>query len=198
MAQIIVVDDEVGIRLIVSPRSFDIATGVHGLEPPALDETEMAHDAAQGGEFARNQHRPQTWFLHTFQFSNDHFPEVVEERSESGQFVGRGWRVLHGRSMASARFGCMELLDSAQREEISDRLVDWKIDGEVLRRTFVFGDFVEAMGFVTRVAILAEKANHHPDIDIRWNKLTLALTTHDAGGLTDQDVGLAEKIDGLS
>lgn len=92
----------------------------------------------------------------------------------------------------------MPVLTPEQRADLSDRLVDWTVDGELLRRTFVLGDFTEAMGFVTRVAILAEKANHHPDIDIRWNKVTLVLTTHDAGGLTDNDVALAEKIDQLS
>lgn len=91
----------------------------------------------------------------------------------------------------------MPVLTSAQRDELPDRLVDWTVDGELLRRTFVFGDFTEAMGFVTRVAILAEKANHHPDIDIRWNKVTLVLTTHDAGGLTENDMALAEKVDQL-
>lgn len=91
----------------------------------------------------------------------------------------------------------MDVSNSHDRDEILSRLVDWSIDGETLRRTFVFGDFTEAMGFVTRVAIQAEKANHHPDIDIRWNEVTLALTTHDAGGLTDKDVALAEKIDRL-
>lgn len=91
----------------------------------------------------------------------------------------------------------MAVLTSEQRAELPDRLVDWTVDGELLRRTFVFADFTEAMGFVTRVAILAEKANHHPDIDIRWNKVTLVLTTHDAGGLTERDATLAERIDGL-
>lgn len=91
----------------------------------------------------------------------------------------------------------MPVLTPDQRDEIPHRLVDWTLDGESLRRTFVFSDFTEAMGFVTRVAILAEKANHHPDIDIRWNKVTLVLTTHDAGGLTDRDVEMAEKIDHL-
>lgn len=91
----------------------------------------------------------------------------------------------------------MPVLTSEQRDELPDRLVDWTVDGELLRRTFIFGDFTEAMGFVTRVAILAEKANHHPDIDIRWNKVTLVLTTHDAGGLTENDVALAEKVDQL-
>lgn len=92
----------------------------------------------------------------------------------------------------------MPVLNSEQRADVSDRLADWTVEGETLRRTFVLGDFTEAMGFVTRVAILAEKANHHPDIDIRWNKVTLVLTTHDAGGLTDNDVDLAEKIDRLN
>ena len=92
----------------------------------------------------------------------------------------------------------MPVLNAEQREELLTRLVDWAIEDDTLRRTFVFPDFVGSMGFVTRVAILAEKANHHPDIDIRWNKVTLALTTHDAGGLTEKDADLAEKIDDLS
>jgi 4a-hydroxytetrahydrobiopterin dehydratase len=53
------------------------------------------------------------------------------------------------------------------------------------------------MGFVTKVALAAEKANHHPDIDIRWNKVTLALTTHDEGGLSRRDAELAQRIDAL-
>ena len=56
-------------------------------------------------------------------------------------------------------------------------------------------DFKEAMGFVTRVALSCEVADHHADIDIRWNKVTLALTTHDAGGLTHKDTALATEID---
>lgn len=91
----------------------------------------------------------------------------------------------------------MALLTNAERQELTTSLVDWTIDGELLRRTFVLRDFVEAMGFVAQVALLAEKANHHPDIDIRWNRVTLALTTHDAGGLTDKDANLARRIDGL-
>jgi len=72
----------------------------------------------------------------------------------------------------------------------------WDLDGEVLTRTFVLSDFGEAMGFVTRVAVAADRVDHHPDIDIRWNKVTLTLTTHSAGGLTDQDLSLAAEIDG--
>lgn len=91
----------------------------------------------------------------------------------------------------------MPTLTPEERSELPNRLVGWVVDGEVLRRTFVLRDFVEAIGLVAKVALIAEKANHHPDIDIRWNRVTLALTTHDAGGLTDRDVALAEGIDGL-
>ncbi|MEX1274368.1 MAG: 4a-hydroxytetrahydrobiopterin dehydratase, partial [Bacteroidota bacterium] len=58
-------------------------------------------------------------------------------------------------------------------------------------------DFVHAMGFVNSVALLAEGMDHHPDIDIRWNKVTLTLSTHSAGGLTENDFKLAKAIDGL-
>jgi 4a-hydroxytetrahydrobiopterin dehydratase len=63
---------------------------------------------------------------------------------------------------------------------------------------FQFKDFPAAVKFVNAVAELAEEAQHHPDIDIRWNKVTLALTTHDAGGLTEKDFLLAKKSDELS
>ena len=76
-------------------------------------------------------------------------------------------------------------------------LRDWHRTGNEIVKTFEFGDFVHAMGFVNSVALCAEKANHHPDIDIRWNKVTLSLSTHSAGGLTDLDFDLARTIDGL-
>ena len=74
----------------------------------------------------------------------------------------------------------------------------WKRSGSVISRTFQFKDFVVAMKFVNAVARLAEKAWHHPDIDIRWNKVTLALTTHSEGGLTRKDFQLAAKFDALA
>jgi 4a-hydroxytetrahydrobiopterin dehydratase len=73
----------------------------------------------------------------------------------------------------------------------------WERIGDEIRRTFVYEDFVRAMGFVQSVALLAEKMNHHPDIDIRWNKVILALSTHSAGGLTEKDFALAEQINDL-
>ena len=72
---------------------------------------------------------------------------------------------------------------------------DWKKRGATITRTFEFKDFPAAIKFVNAVAKLAEKAWHHPDIDIRWNKVTLTLTTHDAGGLTERDFSLAKKFD---
>ncbi len=74
---------------------------------------------------------------------------------------------------------------------------DWERTGNEIRRTVVCEDFVRAMGFVQSVALLAEKMNHHPDIDIRWNKVILALSTHSAGGLTEKDFELAKQINAL-
>jgi 4a-hydroxytetrahydrobiopterin dehydratase len=74
----------------------------------------------------------------------------------------------------------------------------WQQQGDAISRTFQFKDFPAAMKFVDAVAGLAEQAWHHPDIDIRWNKVTLTLTTHDAGGLTQKDFELARQFDQLS
>ncbi|MGI9649082.1 MAG: 4a-hydroxytetrahydrobiopterin dehydratase [Acidimicrobiia bacterium] len=74
---------------------------------------------------------------------------------------------------------------------------DWERDGESISRTFVFSDFTGSVGFVVRVGFLAEAANHHPDIDIRWNRVTLVLSTHEAGALTALDTSLAAAIDEL-
>lgn len=74
----------------------------------------------------------------------------------------------------------------------------WTKRGAVIRRTYAFADFVAAIRFVGLVAKAAEKAAHHPDIDIRWSKVTLALTTHDAGGLTAKDFALAARCDALA
>jgi 4a-hydroxytetrahydrobiopterin dehydratase len=73
----------------------------------------------------------------------------------------------------------------------------WQLNDGKISRTFEFKDFPAAIKFVEVVAALAEEAWHHPDIDIRWNKVTLTLTTHDAGGLTDKDFALARQFDQL-
>lgn len=89
----------------------------------------------------------------------------------------------------------MEKLTPAQIEGIPASLPGWAVEGDSLRRTYEFSDFVGAMAFVTKVALVAEKANHHPDIDIRWNTVTLVLSTHHAGGLTEKDTTLAAELD---
>ncbi len=77
------------------------------------------------------------------------------------------------------------------------KLKGWKLVKGEITKTFGLKDFIHAMGFVNSVALLAEKANHHPDIDIRWNKVTLTLCTHSAGGLTEKDFMLAKEIESL-
>ncbi len=72
-------------------------------------------------------------------------------------------------------------------------LPSWTRRNGTIRRTFEFVDFVGSMKFVNAVAKAAEKAQHHPDIDIRWNKVTLVLVSHDEGGLTGKDFALAAK-----
>jgi 4a-hydroxytetrahydrobiopterin dehydratase len=89
----------------------------------------------------------------------------------------------------------MSKLSAAQIRAALRSVPDWTKRGRIIRRTYRFKDFPAAIRFVKGVARLAEKACHHPDIDIRWNKVALALTTHDAGGLTDKDFKLAEKFD---
>lgn len=89
----------------------------------------------------------------------------------------------------------MALLDDAQIRQFLDGSPGWERDDDSIVRTFEFGDFTEAMGFVTSVALRAEKANHHPDVDIRWNKVTLRLSTHSEGGLTEKDTDLAGQLD---
>jgi 4a-hydroxytetrahydrobiopterin dehydratase len=72
---------------------------------------------------------------------------------------------------------------------------EWSQVGETIQRTFHFPDFVAAMQFVTSIADAAERAQHHPDILIRYNKVTLTLATHDAGGITEKDFDLAREAD---
>ena len=74
----------------------------------------------------------------------------------------------------------------------------WSRRGACLRRTYEFPSFPGAVKFVNTVAQAAEKARHHPDINIRWNRVTLALTTHDASGLTEKDFALAARCDALA
>ena len=83
-------------------------------------------------------------------------------------------------------------------EQIARRLAslhEWSEVNDSIQRTFLFKNFTGAMAFVNKVAALADKADHHPDILVRYNKVTLTLSTHDAGGITDKDFALAEQCD---
>jgi len=91
----------------------------------------------------------------------------------------------------------MPKLDRAQVSAAMKALPAWRKTGSRVARTYEFKDFPAAVRFVNAVARVAEKAWHHPDIDIRWNQVTLTLTTHDAGGLTEKDFDLAGKFDRL-
>ncbi|HSY70511.1 MAG TPA: 4a-hydroxytetrahydrobiopterin dehydratase [Edaphobacter sp.] len=86
-------------------------------------------------------------------------------------------------------------LTAAQIEEVTKAHPAWKLQGGKLVREWTFKDFAEAMQFVNRVAVVAEAAGHHPDIDIRYNQVLLGLISHDAGGITGRDAAMASRID---
>ena len=89
------------------------------------------------------------------------------------------------------------LLSSAEIDQQLATTPSWQIINGELTRTFDLTDFRAALAFVNQVGELAESANHHPDIDIRYNKVRFALVTHSAGGLTKNDFDLAARIDAL-
>jgi len=93
----------------------------------------------------------------------------------------------------------IEALSEAERAEALDALPDWDYDEgrDAITRSIVFADFIEAFGFMTQVALLAERANHHPEWSNVWNRVEILLTTHDAGGLSPRDLELAEAIDAI-
>ncbi len=74
----------------------------------------------------------------------------------------------------------------------------WSLEGAALKKTFTLASFPRAIGFLAEVACLAETANHHPDVDVRYNRLTFSLTTHDEGRVTEKDVKLALLIEGIA
>lgn len=93
-------------------------------------------------------------------------------------------------------------MEPMRNEEIRQQLEkldsDWQLDGDKLHRTFVFSDFVEAFGFMTRSAIHAEKMNHHPEWSNVYKRVEVFLVTHEAGGITQRDFELAAIMDSLA
>jgi len=92
----------------------------------------------------------------------------------------------------------MPVLSPEAAQSRITQLPGWQIESGELVRTFQFKDFVAALQFVNRVGKLAEEAGHHPDIDIRYNRVRLALVSHDAGGLTEKDFDLATQVQGVA
>ncbi|MGA3126976.1 MAG: 4a-hydroxytetrahydrobiopterin dehydratase [Candidatus Korobacteraceae bacterium] len=88
-------------------------------------------------------------------------------------------------------------LERQQVAEGLQKLTQWTLRGDQIERLFTFENFVDAMIFVNKVAEIAEEEGHHPDIRIVYNQVTLTLTTHDAGGLTQKDLQMARRIDSL-
>ncbi|MDF2494853.1 4a-hydroxytetrahydrobiopterin dehydratase [Sphingomonas sp.] len=93
----------------------------------------------------------------------------------------------------------VDQLSEAERAEALDALADWDYDEgrDAITRSIVFTDFAEAFGFMTQVALIAERADHHPEWTNVWNRVEITLTTHDAGGLSARDIDLATAIDAI-
>ena len=93
----------------------------------------------------------------------------------------------------------IEALNEEERADALDALPDWDYDEsrDAITRTIQFADFAEAFGFMARVALVAEKRDHHPEWTNVWNRVDILLTTHDAGGLSERDVELAQAIDAM-
>jgi 4a-hydroxytetrahydrobiopterin dehydratase len=93
----------------------------------------------------------------------------------------------------------VDQLSEDERAEALDELDEWDYDEgrDAIMRSFTFADFTEAFAFMTRVALIAEKSDHHPEWFNVWNRVDITLTTHDAGGLSARDVAMAEAIDAL-
>ncbi|MDY6938491.1 MAG: 4a-hydroxytetrahydrobiopterin dehydratase [Cyanobacteriota bacterium] len=91
----------------------------------------------------------------------------------------------------------MPLLDDGEIQKKASQVPQWSVKDRSLVRTFVFENFIGSIDFVNRLVEPAEAAGHHPDLTISYNKVTVSLTSHDAGGLTEQDFQLAQVISGL-
>lgn len=93
----------------------------------------------------------------------------------------------------------VEQLSPAEREDALEGLPEWDHDDarDAITRSFTFDDFSQAFAFMTQVALLAEKADHHPEWSNVWNRVDILLTTHDAGGLSERDIEMAQAIDAL-
>lgn len=100
-------------------------------------------------------------------------------------------------SAGSVREKLMGLLTEKEISSGLESLKGWQKEGKKISKTFVLGNFVDSMGFVNKIALLSERADHHPDILIRWNRVSITLSTHSEGGITEKDLGLAKEIESV-
>ena len=91
----------------------------------------------------------------------------------------------------------LSLLEQNQLDYFIEKNPSWEIDNKTIKKEFKFDTFIDAFGFMSKVALLSEKMDHHPDWQNTYNKLKINLTTHDKGGITNNDINLAESIDKL-
>jgi 4a-hydroxytetrahydrobiopterin dehydratase len=92
----------------------------------------------------------------------------------------------------------VDLLDDEAIESRLAELEGWEREGDAITKTFELADFVGSVEFIKRVVVPAEDMNHHPDLSVSWNQVGVSITTHAAGGLTENDFELAKRIDALS
>jgi 4a-hydroxytetrahydrobiopterin dehydratase len=112
----------------------------------------------------------------------------LAESAVCGMFRRKNPKWGDGRTVA-------DLLDEEEIQQRIDELGDWEREGGEIQKVFEFEDFSAAMRFVNEVAKLADRYDHHPDIDIRWNRVRLGLSTHSEGGLTARDFDVAGEIE---
>jgi 4a-hydroxytetrahydrobiopterin dehydratase len=91
----------------------------------------------------------------------------------------------------------MRVLTINEVKQYLERLDDWHIDGDAIKREWVFKDFSEAVDFINMIAVIAENHNHHPEIHNEYNRVSLRFNTHDAGGITKKDINIATTINKL-
>ena len=91
----------------------------------------------------------------------------------------------------------MRLLSKEEINKHIEFLNEWQLDGDAIRREWIFKDFLEAMDFINTIAAIAENHNHHPEINNVYNRVSLRFNTHDAGGITEKDINIAKEINKL-
>jgi 4a-hydroxytetrahydrobiopterin dehydratase len=91
----------------------------------------------------------------------------------------------------------MKVLSEQEINKFLESLDEWELDGDAIKRDWIFKDFSEAIDFINMIAVIAENHNHHPEISNVYNRVSLRFNTHDAGGITEKDISIAKEINKL-